>query len=627
MRIIILLITLSILSIGCDSTFTHDETGKFCSDTGIVYSSNKEEEIGESNYFLPQYYQLDENSTCLRRRCLDGQWVVDPDYVCEYSCKKPVEENEINNPNFNYCGFCNNKEQRCKDNIVQICENGRWIDQTNCMIEFQTSCIKIDDIASCGACLNGDERFYNNPNGVCKHTTCEDAKWILDEDYCGNSDVSCNPTLDGCGECLNEEMKCDGKVIFQCSSGSWKAKQPCDYSCSQIIDNNNIQYVCGECNNGDIKHWNHLGKGICESAICENGKWKNYDDCSLVSCVYEKNESEEDTFSQCGECINETKQCIGKEYKLCKNGKFITLFTCDSCDENSNVCIKPCTLNQCTQETDLIATFCRENQETHLPEIVFCPAGCTSDNICKTCNNDEQVFKEEIINNKDTCYYRLCQNNLFPDEYTKCTNSNNEDVSCYNNKNNELSCGECQNGKIKCQTSNSSCKCHECRNGQWEFLCENSLSCLGTETNYTGCGVCKNGDMKYTQDRTTCYQSKCINGKWSSNEMCSGGNSCKVKNNTYSGCGECVNGNYYTEASGICNYTSCTNGVKNNTPQRCPNSYSCTKTNGKLSGCGVCQNNKTKCEQSRLFTCKDGAWPTEGTFCPKGCNSEGTKCK
>ena len=133
--------------------------------------------------------------------------------------------------------------------------------------------------------------------------------------------------------------------------------------------------------------------------------------------------------------------------------------------------------------------------------------------------------------------------------------------------------------------------------------------------------------MKYTQDRTTCYQSKCINGKWSSNEMCSGGNSCKVKNNTYSGCGECVNGNYYTEASGICNYTSCTNGVKNNTPQRCPNSYSCTKTNGKLSGCGVCQNNKTKCEQSRLFTCKDGAWPTEGTFCPKGCNSEGTKCK
>lgn len=254
-------------------------------------------------------------------------------------------------------------------------------------------------------------------------------------------------------------------------------------------------------------------------------------------------------------------------------------------------------------------------------QIEFCPAGCTSDNLCMNCKDGEMIFKEE----DEICFFRSCQNNLFQENYTKCIDDNNKGVSCIKGEHNEFSCGECKNGSQKCEQSVSSCKCHTCKNEKWVSLCENNYSCKGSANNYTGCGECTNGKMIYYQDGKACYHKQCANGIWQTPIKCDGGNSCKGSADNYK-CGECVNGNYYSESSDVCVYKKCSAGMweSKDSKYTCPNSYSCNKNR---TACGVCRNKQTKCLNSRLYTCTDGAWPAKGTYCPKGCHSSGEKCK
>ena len=598
---------IQLVLIGCQSQFEMPEEGNGCPETGILASDSLK--LNESNYYLPQYYQQTPNAQCQRRTCLNGKWEGDSDYACPFSCMDTPGDN----PDKPYCGECINNDQRCDGNTTQICKDGRWKLSVNCN-ELGTSCIKVDNSATCGACLNGEDRFYNSPTNICRHMTCKDAIWILDEDYCGLKEVSCNLNLTECGECLNNDVKCEDNRIYQCVGGSWLQNNECEFSCSEIIDENqNIQYLCGECTTGDSKHWNNPDNGICVFSKCENGKWvDDYNDCPNGSCILD----DAGKYLDCGNCLNNTNQCNDKIYQICKNGNFEDILACDSC--NNSICMKSCSAkNKCTQDTDTIATFCNSEGQ-----IEFCPAGCTSDSICMNCQDGEQIFKEE----DDICSYRTCKNNLYPEAYTKCTDTNNKGVSCIKDNNNQFSCGECKNDSKKCEQTTLSCTCQICQNGQWTKLCTNNYSCKGTADNYSNCGECTNSNSDYYyQEGTTCYHKKCSNGTWSPVQKCNSNNSCTGTAGKYNNCGECINGKKYnvTEASGLCNYRECSAG-KLGAIQRCPNGVSCNKAR---TDCGVCYNKKTKCEQGYLFTCTDGAWPAKGTFCPKGCHSSGEKCK
>ncbi len=232
-RVIPVTIITSIL-LGCGSTFSITEEGELCKSNGTVYSK-PDICINENNYhedYRYQYYQFDDTQPCQRRQCIDGKWVVDPEYSCANSCKKPVNiDINLDNikqlnidieqlcnkypkvQNYDYCGECRNGELRCNEDntILQVCKNGLWTVQTNCLEEFQTSCVKIDNITSCGSCINGDERIYNNTNAICQRSTCENAKWIIDEGFCAKHDVSCTSD-DKCGECRNGNMRCDDGI-------------------------------------------------------------------------------------------------------------------------------------------------------------------------------------------------------------------------------------------------------------------------------------------------------------------------------------------------------------------------------------------------------------------------------
>ena len=600
-----------LILIGCQSQFEMPEEGNGCPEAGIAKSH-----INATNFYQYQYYQIDENSPCQRRQCLNGQWIGDSEYSCPNSC---IELGPDDDPTtHDYCGNCLNESERCDGYLAQKCKDGEWDTQIDCAAEFGTSCVKIDDKATCGACDDNSPPNYFNQNNICQRSICINAHWEYDEDFsCFTKDdinklASCNSTLTGCGECLSGNMKCEGKDIYTCIAGSWtKDITPCIFSCSKV--DNEEQYICGKCDNSSKKeYWNHLDNNMCVSTICQNGQRIDNYECLTGSCVF----GDDGEFISCGECFNGVGRCDDKHYQICQNGKFKSLLTCDSCE--NNICIKSCTeLNKCTQGTDTIATFCNSDGQ-----IEFCPAGCTSDNICMNCQDGEQIFKEE----DDICFYRTCNNNLYPEAYTKCIDTNNKGVSCIKDNNNQFSCGECKNGSKKCEQTASSCTCQICQNGQWTKLCTNNYSCKGTADNYSNCGECTNSNSDYYyQEGTTCYHKKCSNGTWSPVQKCNNNNSCTGTAGKYNNCGECINGKKYnvTEASGLCNYRECSAG-KLGAIQRCPNGVSCNKAR---TDCGVCYNKKTKCEQGYLFTCTDGAWPAKGTFCPKGCHSSGEKCK
>ena len=618
---------LPILLLGCESTFISDEVGYVCPQTGILASAP----LNETNYYQYQYYQVDETSPCQRRRCLEGKWVVatkhdteidteiDTDtYSCNYSCM----DHEGDDPDKPYCGECINNDQRCDNNTFQICKKGLWKLAVNCT-ELGTSCVIINGAPTCGACMNGNEKFYNSQTNVCRRMKCEDAKWILDENSCDQKEVSCNLNTPGCGECLNHDVKCEAYRISQCVDGTWIKVDDCDYSCTQITDEDEHKhFICGECIDGTTRHWNHPDNGICVYSKCENGKWMDdYTQCPNASCILNDNGE----FQKCGECLNNNNRCNGQQYQQCKNGTYKTILNCDSC--SNNVCVRSCSeLNKCTQDTEDIATYCNAEGK-----IEFCPAGCTSDNLCINCKDGDQVFQAD---ENDICFYKTCQNDLFPKDYTQCMDDHNNVVSCVKDSENKFSCGECKNGNIKCEQATSSCKCQICQNGQWIFLCDNNnVSCKGSSDNYSYCGDCLNGKKSYYMDGSTCYYKECKSGTFGTPIKCSGDNSCKGSLSNYTECGECKNGNIKCEqATSSCKCQICQNGqwifLCDN------NNVSCKGSSDNYSYCGDCLNGKKSyyMDGSTCYykECKSGTFGTPikcsgGNSC-KGSSSNYTGC-
>ena len=195
-------------------------------------------------------------STCTRK---DGQYVMQKcgeDYnwgtsvVCEKGCDG------------DRCKGCLENETKCDviDSVATefTCENGDW-STSGTVCESGIGC-NLDGTA-CGECQNNELKCEGSQLYKCSY-----GKWELD--HACPYETSCNAEGTECGECKNDTQKCKDSEVSKCQGGAWQKIKVC----TDGVSCNAGATDCGVCKNGDTRDGD-IGKNI-QNIICENGEWK-----------------------------------------------------------------------------------------------------------------------------------------------------------------------------------------------------------------------------------------------------------------------------------------------------------------------------------------------------------------
>ena len=174
------------------------------------------------------------------------------------------------------------------------------------------------------------DTYANNANDKCVRTSCVDGKFVDDEPC----EVSCrkqNEQFTGCGECLNNDLKCEGKHQLKCDDGVWKENIACTYGCDDKTDR------CAVCLNGSTR---------CQNSnieTCTDNEWKVTQNCPN-GC---------NASGLCLGCKNDDVRCQINEVQKCVDGEWVKQRKCAyGC--NGNECefpTIPTDLTSCDPET------------------------------------------------------------------------------------------------------------------------------------------------------------------------------------------------------------------------------------------------------------------------------------
>ncbi len=536
--------------------------------------------------------------------CQDGQWLDMPQDYKDYpemachnkvSCQIDIDNNTLR------CGECLDNQSECIDGDsggqIRECINGQWINTITCT--KNKSLINCANDKECGKCQNGDIIFENetDKNPKCIKKVCKDANWIEDKTFDCNSscDTSSQSKDEHCGECINSRKEClkiNGKEGYEtktCIDGKWQAPVSCNNNSCKVQNNSTTE--CGECINETTK-FEEDSHHICSKYLCKDGVWitDNTDKPKEnVSC--------NETFEGYGECLNETTKCSDDKQSLiaCVKGKYI-----------NSKCPADCANNKCT-EVDCTGEYPKcdngfwyecQNQKV---VVSACLLGiCQNESKCTECLSDQCSDKDGIG------YLQKCDNGSLETE-TPCHNN----YSCRDN-----ACGNCQNGQKQCIPSDNGNIISICENGDWTPI-ENcgSNSCKSDNT----CGECTDKAERCIDNNQSSILQICKNGRWEKDSICPNNASCSNSES----CGDCKNGEHQcTENKNNVSVIQICEEGKWKDESSC-GAYSCSSN----TECGTCKNNTNKYENQidrtcMQYNCVEGNWIKDESFsCSNSCKN------
>ena len=477
-------------------------------------------------------YDNDESGICSQYICENENWKLteikcDNGVSCRFNSEKLFE-----------CGECKDGDKLCenaedsKSGHLTECIWGNKIEKECMSGDKKLSCNPTNN--DCGVCLNGEKRYREIEGQGCGVSECSGGEWS--EFKVGNENVSCKKGGEY-GECLNGDSKCENSetahLVYRCDEGVWKSENSCDKPC--FTSEETGKAYCGEC----LKdYYEDDDDNKCRYFQCENGlkKCENCDEDVKVSCQIDKN----GTIIP-GECLNGEQKCENNEkgqLSVCINGNYVAVAYCEKCIDNQ--CVgnnDSCEKNVCNDIDGKVGvlTLC----ENGSPKYESCNDKSCHDNSCGECLNESTN----------------CGN--VPLDKIKCENGN---VVCKDENSEEcqviLKNYRCEKNIVQCIES-ANCfqdSLFECKDGRWTIknTCPESSSCRSTEE----CGVCRNGSQMCKDN--SIYQ--CESGQWKLVDECQDV-SCHEENGKYS-CGECTDGNTRYEPSQgyFCYESNCVNG-------------------------------------------------------------------
>ena len=331
----------------------------------------------------PDTYANNANDKCVRTSCVNGKFVDDE--PCEFSCKKSGEQ-------FTGCGVCSNNARREEQSANPadpdkqfLCTDGMWKE-----LETERQC-------------EAGTSFQNSPDNKCVKTTCVKGREQKDES-CPNScllDAMTN-TYTGCGDCVNNEKKCEDSNQYKCANGKWDIDFPCTFGCNS--DTN----LCLECIDDSIRCISIDNNNVFQT--CINKQWVKTKTCPK-GCS---------STGLCIECDNGADRCENNTLQTCIGGIWTTLHACSNgCNTETNTCNPPKIPDEktnCHPETfekvciDGISYECVNNKVKRYLCDEEHQRKCAETAHGHVCSLDESFTKQCSLTNTYIKYVNTCEN-------------------------------------------------------------------------------------------------------------------------------------------------------------------------------------------------------------------------
>ncbi len=219
-------------------------------------------------------------------------------------------------PDSTYCE--QNQAVKCtnanKIGEMYICSSHEWTKMYTC--PNKTSCKSADGPAECGECINDSKRCTGITRSVCTNGV-----WSTNECTAPNhGTATCNEG--NCGYTCDAGYTDNGKICCaNVSNGAITrdSSATCNYTCNNGFHKANNGCAVNECNGSETKCTNNGKTG--QKQTCSGGVWGSKQNCA-------NNYSCNSAGTNCGVCINDSKQCSGKIPQTCKNGAWNNGTTC-----------------------------------------------------------------------------------------------------------------------------------------------------------------------------------------------------------------------------------------------------------------------------------------------------------
>jgi hypothetical protein len=559
--------------------------------------------------------------SCARIKTEDGmafKWKQN--YTCAQECERSLDNDSGNIVDGDFCReSCTDNASKCSNNSLFLnkCSNGQWIS------EFcSNGCIEVNGEAKCNPpeCGTGESRCWKE-DGLNIAQRCENNVFVK-KSSCGlNSCISENENgekIDAvCGECRNNDTRCNAGIPQTCVNGKWKGDTPCSGNASckltwMISEDKLVERSeCGECQNSMLACINAKdidGHDVGYLSICKNGSFDEYitlnnNQITVGSCAEDDACLLKPIFKKCQEdsCVCGERNCSQGQY--CRENS-----TCYNADDTIDECMDyPCFRRSafvkcedetctCGDETCIYNQFCKNNMQ--------CVDGTS--NYSKCTNNASCAYKY------DMCLYDTgCEcgdHNCSFGEYCKdgtCVKSTELD----NTVQNDWVCGDCQNNPELsvslqlCGSDNVTSNCHNdallnipvsmtktcmasasinnCIQSIFEVSCllstcqrfrsksscaDFAAQCWHTKYPYYECGIANENAYYFKRDYEPCTDETCTCGT----QTCENGQIC-WENNENKACFDKDSNNVKTclEESCPCGDSSCTQN------QYCVNDQKC----------------------------------------------------
>ncbi|MBO4351020.1 MAG: hypothetical protein J6A01_08760, partial [Proteobacteria bacterium] len=521
------------------------------------------------------------------KRCIDGQYIDDPNGVCEKGCVS-IEGNVK-------CRQCTEDEINCVDDThYRECTGiGEWSEETE-----QCSDGKVCDSELKQCAMPSDscteESIYCDGNTLIAMCNDQPTRTIQCPDGCDETNKKCICNFsDRCGS----ETQYPG-MLLTCNPSGLLAPTDCPEGMTCPVGQTECVPIdpsvkCIE--NSVICTDNHEMKRCIDGQyiddpndVCEKGCVSIEGNVKCRQCTEDEIYCEDDThYRECtdiGEWSETTFDCPENQY----------------CDTNENKCMPMGDTELCSDDfepycNNNILIYCNKNQKAEITCTNGCDnAKCTCSDACPdNCNEHGECG---II---DECAGKNCVNGC---SNGVCTCSE----ECPDNCDEQGKCIEqpvCQDSEIKCENTDDIGVLSKCDHGQW--LDGGNCGTVSCNENLNDCGECQNSATRCSDKENIGYVKTCQNGKWSEDLASCENVSC---NEDQTDCGTCKNTSTKCENDASTNKgqsTTCTNGTLQT--KTCDNDYSCKDD----TTCGDCLNGTYHChDTSNIARCDNGTWVT-----------------
>lgn len=353
---------------------------------------------------------------------------------CSDLCEIPICDN----------GICSCVKKDCKVNnscLIGYCSNGECLIREN--ISKTEECQEFNNACQSGYCEDGECKIKNISCSVCQKI---ELTTVLN---CSKYNTKCS------------KFRCEDRDGIAVCGEYWKMELNNDLCYGETCDPE-LGFISKPLKPYELN---------CKSYICENGEYKEYNNCL------------NDSFCISYYCENNTcKQKLNCE-KYKDNNKCLILKDCNEKNKTCEYEYKKCQSGLCFE------SYC--NPETGECEIIDNSSNCETDNLCLTYKCDEYkgcVYNNISCDDNDLCTIDYCENGTCFN-IPKCESSDYcQIVEC------SLS-GICIYKNRECQEPNDTCHYSICEDGECKIK-------LKTESFLNVCGFCVSnfGDLLNKSD-------------------------------------------------------------------------------------------------------------------------------